>query len=381
MLTLEAELQKERAYLAICTPRPNWDPLDEIKPEWLGQFKADPAEFKSTKRDTFLMVERLLKDYGAQAPLRRQQQRTADVARLPFKRNAETGALTGLGVDETVPPYLRIWGEVPAQHFSKPYIVSFVRQCWLAKRAADEGGSAKSALSTFIHVHLRTVVGSEGEEMVRFAYNITAALHMFCYDSEVEMFLRILNGEWTEEVYVKHKKAFDDLVASLSANAEPDEQGVQCIPRPKLLAALRSTLPVKDDAELEQLLRVPNELWPGPKLGLNTLADDAVEGSTFARDLRAVLMLERHTYLNDLELCILKTVGAEPDSTIDFQTAKDAIVSTDPAKSENELATYLARGWGRTETSQPIAADVFLRRVLRGPVARASLPKPPTNVA
>jgi hypothetical protein len=56
----------------------------------------------STKRDSFLIAERLLRDYGAQAPLRRQQQRTADLARLPFKRNAETGALTGLGVDEIV---------------------------------------------------------------------------------------------------------------------------------------------------------------------------------------------------------------------------------------------------------------------------------------
>jgi hypothetical protein len=376
---LEAELQKERAYLAICTPRPNWDPLDEIKPEWLGQFKADPAEFASTKRDSFLIAERLLRDYGAQAPLRRQQQRTANLARLPFKRNAETGALTGLGVDESVPPYHRIWGEVPAQHFSKPYIVSFVRQCWLAKRVADDSASAKSPLSTFIHAHLKTVVGTEGEEMVRFAYNITAALHTFCYDSEVEMFLRILNGDWAEEVYLRHKKAFDDLVASLSVNAEPDEQAVQCVSRPKLMAALRSAFPAKDDAELEQLLRVPNELWPGPKLGLNTLADDAVEGSTFARDMRTALMLDRHAYLYDLELGIIKAVGTEPDATIDFQTAKDAIMSTDPAKSETELATYLARGWGRAETSEAIAADVFLRRVLRGPVGRTSLPKAPTN--
>lgn len=340
----------------------------------------------------------------------------------------------GRGTERTVPRYLRAHGIIRNRFLSKRATERIVKQCWIAKEQAEAelrgggskkgGGSTASTTSSIVR-RARAVASTDGHGQrvplqgffltfltqkygsvgvaQEWAYSIVHALKRFVYDSDCEIFLRVLQGRLPEAVHHESLKLVTTLRDSLVAvdKSTNGGQATGVLPKHDIKLHVRSAYPSKAPSMMATLLaelaKDPNA--QGEFVDYNELLSEDADGDQgeFVEMLRAQALREYQSYTADLTSAVAAAAAAEspgaPPGTaaaggggeksqfIKVKHIAAAVRSVDPAKPKEEVAAILRRGWagGRSlPTDQVLAAEVtislapFLIRMRDGWLQRSS---------
>ncbi len=336
----------------------------------------------------------------------------------------------GRGTERTVPRYLRAHGVIRNRFLSKRATERIVKQCWIAKEQAEaelRGGGGSKATSTgpstgaivrkaravtsadglgqriplqsFFLTFLTQKYGSVGVAQ-EWAYSIVHALKRYVYDSDCEIFLRVLQGRLPEAVHHESLKLVTSLRDSLVAvdKSTNGGQATGVLPKHDLKLHVRSAYPSKAPSMMATLLtelsKDPNA--QGEFVDYNELLSEDADGDQgeFVEMLRAQALREYQSYTAELTSAIASAAaqegppggnvgsgGSDKSQFIKVKHIAAAIRGVDPSKPRDQVASIIRRGWagGRSlPTDQVLTSEVtvslapFLIRMRDGWLERSS---------
>ena len=98
-----------------------------------------------------------------------------------------------------------------------------IADVWAKKKANDASKGSTSLLSNFFHQYLKNKYGMQAM-VAKWAYSIMHALQQYRWDYAIDMFLLILSGEFSQDVYddanimIGHFKNFCERISDQEAD-------------------------------------------------------------------------------------------------------------------------------------------------------------------
>lgn len=325
----------------------------------------------------------------------------------------ELGTLEALGAGGEVPRFLRARGTLTARPLSKRATEELVRAVWAAKADHDAKRRARTPLADFLFVYLQDSHGTH-HELVEAGYNLLGALRRYSYDADLELFLRVLAGEVSEEVLVDRRRMLHGLQMMCRA---ADVDGLGLISRDDMYEVVRLYFPAKSDKAISAIRRAlqADAVGEGGAGGGGDLRyaalfveDEALDQGQFVETILDQHLAETTAYVEDMCEAILKRAGhaatgrglnplmaqtagaTSSDSVIGggdgggrltLKSARDAIVAYDPKCPNATVDSYLARGarlgavsdvGPMTAVGTMVGAGEFIDRLRGGLVKRAN---------
>mmetsp|Transcript_16823 Transcript_16823/g.55026 ORF Transcript_16823/g.55026 Transcript_16823/m.55026 type:complete len:527 (+) Transcript_16823:123-1703(+) len=268
-------------------------------------------------------------------------------------------SIPGIGLTEQVPRYLRWGGAVRMRTFSKRATEQMVRDIWDAKTKHDAQRRQGLALHSFLYEYLKKEAKGSHASVVETGYNLQAALGRYAYDADVELFLKVLNGDISEEVRGDRERMLEGLLEMFKAvdsSCKSDggladkasgktQQG--SISRSDLHAALEAFFPAKSEAAMNSTRRALADDQPGEPIDYEALfADDEdFNQGQFIETILDQHLAEIQEYVQGLEDALMRVADKKgTDGHVLLADCREAIQEYDPTKPEAEVDAYLARG-------------------------------------
>ena len=308
----------------------------------------------------------------------------------PSSSTSSSGAHEGLlpietfGTGPEVPRYLRFAGRIASRQMQKRDLEALVQEIWSAKSQFDAQRRSPSQLSDFLYFFLRDKYGGSQEEISTVGYNMQLMLQAHAYDADVELFLKVLNGEVSEEVRFDRERMVRSLHRAFLAS---DTQGAGRLPKSLVLELLKRFFPNKAAINLKELLdtlKEAEETVVDPVTG-DRGAFTIVYGPLFSSDsemndtpfLEAVKdqhLAEINEYVSGMEATLFaledeaverrmsqrkeapSASGDQPSSPISphqeaeeipripLRLVRESIERFDPKKDPREIDVYMMRG-------------------------------------
>lgn len=293
----------------------------------------------------------------------------------------------GLGLDETIPKYLRISGKIQNLFMTKRDTEQYVNEIWAAKEeyqrkldaGMDEGVVGESALdavapySGSAHIHLSVFFEIFLEQRfktqtraVEFAYNFIDSLTKYSFDSDCKLFVMIMQGDLSEEIRHDQLNMLDDLLKELRHEDQLIHHKIESrLSLDVFFRVIRRVFPTKGEHSIRRLEKALELEIKGRRLVLyEELLEEDEEGnqgkfcetlrmqhltecSTFSRRVMDVIstfyddsVSEATTSNNTDELVLMTTNGP----SLSVNQFRNALSLADPDKPRNEINKYLARG-------------------------------------
>jgi len=215
-----------------------------------------------------------------------------------------------LGLDSTVPGYLKGVGKVPNLQYGRDEVQTLVRALWMARQGVKPGAPWDMFMSKF----LSDEAADRGVAPDVFAYNVHHAMSWYSYDPFIGFTRGLVLGFIDEAVFVDMQqvvaKMRRDLMRAASdgsanttnnADAAEDGGGNDGAPRPpatlsktKLASALIDSCIERPDTDVKQLIVAAGRDCPGRTTDVELLFNYDAEQGRFSHFLEA-------TYLQYLE--------------------------------------------------------------------------------
>ncbi|GMF36869.1 unnamed protein product [Phytophthora lilii] len=173
----------------------------------------------------------------------------------PSKRRQDY--IMALGMHEAVPMFLRHRGKLKRRVLKKVDVEKVVRKVWVEKRKREQRNPlSQFPLEQVLHEKLHRKYGFQ-PLIAEWGYNLLLALQMFCWDSEIEMFLLCLTGAVSDLVYVDQEQMIQGCQQLLLRLCELYNVESFVTERRVLLkdalVALRTFFPLKTSAQLQAI--------------------------------------------------------------------------------------------------------------------------------
>lgn len=157
-----------------------------------NQTKRDLAK---AKRDLEIAIRTGLANANSGRAGADSSQRVGMTTYVYTKPKSTSRYFVGLGTGKDVPPYLRCTGKIRNRHLTKKDTELIVREVWAKKMLHDrERGRLDLNLADFLFVFLKNKYGLTSL-VAESGYNLADALDRYRWDSDCELFLKILIGE------------------------------------------------------------------------------------------------------------------------------------------------------------------------------------------
>lgn len=376
------------------TPRPDWEQLREAHP--LGELAPGPqTNTRQAVADLFAGGARLL---GEAAVAKEENARFVSQAEVfhallepePEARvlspnfasssvlNAETGekeetlCIQAFGLGKDIPRFLRYAGTVAFAELEVSALRRLIQDVWTEKGKFDAARAKVVPLQNFMYYYLNEQCESQ-YEVAEMGYNILAACEKYFEgDSEAELFISVLQGQLSEEVWEDREHMLRSLAAMLRA---ADLEGTGEVTVHELTDVLERLFPNKPEGKRSAILRTVD-------------AKAAVE-DLLARDGDFHPFLETVIYqhleeIKDYQQGLRKEIlglAAEGSTSVDLAELRAAIAAYDPAKAEADVELLMARGSrlrtladvpGFIAREQVADLPLFLQRLGGGLVKRSN---------
>jgi len=239
---------------------------------------------------------------------------------------------------------------------------------WELKEKTDVMRRIPTSLHEFMYQHLRKVNNGSQEMIAEFGYNLQAALQRYAYDADVELFLKVLNGDISEEVKGDRERLINGLMLmfkSADASGSPDVGGLAddsvgstkpgFVKREHIHQALEDFFPAKSTAAMAAIIRALQDDQPGEPVNYLELfeEDEDMNQGQFVETILDQHLAEIQEYVQGLTDAInrvgdkvAKASGLNKGDPVKIPilAAKEAILSYEPGKPEEEVDAYIARG-------------------------------------
>lgn len=293
----------------------------------------------------------------------------------------------GLGLDESIPKYLRISGKIQNLFMTKRDTEQYVNEIWAAKEdyqkqlnlGVDDGVLVDGAggelsqgnmhLSAFFEIFLEQRFKTQ-TRAVEFAYNFIDSLTKYSFDSDCKLFIMIMQGDLSEEIRHDQLNMLDDLLNELRHEDQLIHHKVDGrLTLDVFFRVIRRVFPTKGEHSIRRLEKALELEIKGRRLVLyEELLEEDEEGnqgkfcetlrmqhltecSTFSRRVMDVIsqyyddsVAEATTTNAVEELALMTSQG--PSLTV--HELRNALSLADADKPRNEINKYLARGCNKS---------------------------------
>jgi hypothetical protein len=167
----------------------------------------------------------------------------------------EPAELPTLGTDEALPSYLRWEGPVPNTRIGKDSLEMIIKGLWSVKTISDDRrkrvGLERIPLRNFMEDYARAHYSSP-KEQVTFYYNLLRSCEKYAYDSDVYIFLKVLKGEMTDELYYDHTSMISHLKRFFMV-MESSDDGAMLVDMEKFTSGINTFFPIKTTERMKHL--------------------------------------------------------------------------------------------------------------------------------
>ena len=288
----------------------------------------------------------------------------------------------GLGLDDSIPKYLRISGKIQNLFMTKRDTEQYVNEIWAFKEEYERQQSLgvideevadgvvdnrthKIHLSSFFEIFLEHRFKTQ-TRAVEFAYNFIDSLTKYSFDSDCKLFLMIMQGDVSEEIRHDQLNMLDDLLNELRHEDSLIHQKVeQRLSLDAFFRVIRRVFPTKGEHSIRRLEKALDLEIKGRRFVLyEDLLEEDEEGNQgkFCETLRMQHLTECSTFsmrvmdvisqFYDDSVAEAMTTNATEDLVLmtndgpclNVNQFRTALTIADPDKPRNEINKYLARG-------------------------------------
>ncbi|XP_074170810.1 translin-associated factor X-interacting protein 1 isoform X2 [Rhinolophus sinicus] len=307
------------------TPRPDWTKCEDVVAGGPGRWQI-LAEGKNSDQ----LVDVLLEEIG-EGLLR------------------EKDFFSGLGYEESVPPFLRFDGVVENKKPTKKDVVKLLRDAWKERLAEEQ----KEKFPDFFFNFLERRFGPA--EAMAWAYTIFENMKLFRSNEIMSQFYAILMGERSESVYIKQKETTTELLKEMTS---VDSQNEGLLTMEQLRTVLKSTFPFKKEEKIQELMEAggwhPNSS-NADLLNYHSLFIEDEEGQSvpFVQKLWEQYLDEKDKYLQELK----QLLGLELRDEVTLPKVREALMTIDPKLDKQTLNSYLSQAFQLPVTKLPEAGE------------------------
>eukprot|EP01012_Entosiphon_sulcatum_P040391 TRINITY_DN5403_c0_g1_i1.p1 TRINITY_DN5403_c0_g1~~TRINITY_DN5403_c0_g1_i1.p1 ORF type:complete len:759 (-),score=141.72 TRINITY_DN5403_c0_g1_i1:57-2333(-) len=362
------------------TPRPNWDQMAHRLP---AEFDAEELVRSTTTVDkTAWVVDHLVSSLeqrqSLETTLKSAQERLNWIEGATSEKNTpreqtplqQAKFLMGLGTGKEVPKYLKWHGKVRNRNLAKREIEILLKDFWREKIRHDQQQGQRSPMEDFMYTFLKQRHGIQ-PAICEWGYNIRDACQRFKFDADCELFLTVLDGRLSEQVYHDQFQMIDQLKQQILA-LEVTTHGARktgIVKKKAVLDFLPRFFSTKSDKDILRLKFAISKDFPGSDIEVEKLFSEDREGNQkeFVEMVRDQMVAETIEYISELEQAIYER-GNQSSGTVGIEAARDAIVQVDPLKPLKEVEKIICRGLGVSEGtelpwSQAVDLDRFLKNI------------------
>jgi len=254
---------------------------------------------------------------------------------------------TGLGMAKDIPKFLQTNGRVLNTHMRKGVCEDNVKACWECKAEHDVENGKKTKLAEFFPIFLEQKFGPA--KLLEAAYNMWFSLKDYSYDSDCDLFLRILQGKMDEEVYSDQMAMLDDLQNTFFKADEDIHAGTakRALPKEIFKTIFIDFFPVKSDPEVRECFKKLDKEYPGemiPYLDIFAEDDEGNQGP-FIEGVREQHLNDREDYIECLEEALWDQ-DEEDCGEITVERVCQAFEAFDRNKPWEEIGDILSRMLG-----------------------------------
>jgi hypothetical protein len=203
------------------TPRPTWRRTGLSK-----QILVDCSVFPRTMSSAE-SVDKLLQGFSSLqtnftnlkvklAELEGAEEKVADESHSWGGMKVTNSIITCMGLSEDVPEFLRFSGQVRNLKMRKGDAEKWVRTIWAAKAEIDtarqDAGDERLDLATFFRNWVIKKFNDHEVKMAEWTYNLIVTVRGNCHDTDLDLFLKILLKEISEDVYHDEKDQMEDAM-------------------------------------------------------------------------------------------------------------------------------------------------------------------------
>lgn len=262
--------------------------------------------------------------------------------------------LLAMGATVEVPELFRTTGKIRNKNMTKRDTEKTVKELWkerLSDPAVANGTAAPFA--DFVHASFRKKVGIQ-KAVVELGYNFLYSLWKYSWDTDCDLFLKVLLGDIKEDVFLSQVGMQQDLEELFDALDKAGGKTTGTISKTDLRVALHSFFRVgepwgKTVERYEMMLASLDQDQPGETVIWKTIfaEDREFNQGAFAETTREQFLQERTEYLATVEEALAEETKFEDTCT--RQQVVNALLSTDPDLPQ-ELAESLATSVFSTTT-------------------------------
>jgi Translin-associated factor X-interacting N-terminus len=284
----------------------------------------------------------------------------------------------GLGMDASVPRFLRYRGKIRNRKLPKRDTEHVIQDVWKKKYRNED--TKKMKIGDFLYQYLKKRFGIQSM-IAEWGYNILDAAQRYRYDGDCDLFLRIVNGELPEEVYTNQMMMLETLQEKM-VKVDMQVHGAKrkgVVPRKDMLQLLRESFKAKDDMRFSKLKKALYLDAPSAEIKYSKLFEEDREcnQSRFVECIREQHLDEIMEFTNDIAEAIHEEAQGD---VISMQQVHSIIQQLDPEKPRCDLEAIVCRGFGvtRFDVLQPemlVREPDLIQRLKTGLVIRTG-PKP-----
>ncbi|ERE79795.1 translin-associated factor X-interacting protein 1, partial [Cricetulus griseus] len=243
----------------------------------------------------------------------------------------------GLGLEESVPAFLRFDGPVENKKPSKKEVVNILEDAWKERLAQEQ----KESFQDFFTNFLERRFGSN--DAIAWAYTIFENIKLFRSIEVMNQFYAVLMGKRKETVYINQRETMSHLMKEMT-NIDTQNEGL--ITMEQFSTILKTTFPLKKEEQIQELIEAAGwspDINNVEMFNYRTLFTEDEEGQSepFVQKLWEQYDSEKEAYLQELK----EDLGQELTDEVSLSKMRVALMNIDPSLDKQTLCTYLSQAF------------------------------------
>merc|ERR1712130_52742 len=246
--------------------------------------------------------------------------------------------------DETTPKYLKYRGKLRKRRMLKRDIEKLIADIWTKKYFNKT--NMRLSLKSYLFDYFKCEYGIQSR-VVETGYSMLSALERYRYDADCELFLTILNGELSEDVYRDQKQFVNRLLIEFEAlDKKQPKHPNDTLSKSDIGALIKKLCPAKSEKNHKILMNALDLNDPHKDVRYKLLFKEDRDGNQgpFLEELRDEHLSEIQDFLMEIKENLKLKMNEYKQVTV--QQIKDIFHLIDPQKPQNEIDKYLCVGFG-----------------------------------
>lgn len=357
------------------TPRPHWDKAVE-----LNFMKSESIDGKSTD-DIVAFMTTTLKQLEKKVEMLQSVVSDDQLKELEIK---DASLYMDVDYDNNTPKYLRYRGKIRKRRMPKRDLEKLLSGIWSKKYSSKT--TEKMPLQDYLYDYFKCEYGIQSR-VVETGYSMLAALERYRYDADCELFLTILNGELSEDVYRDQTQFIQSIHTEFkNVDSKKNSKISGVLAKRDIQQIIRKMCPAKDPQNMKKLVNALDLNEPHDMVRYELLFIEDRDGNQgpWLEELRDQHLGEIQDFLNEIKQSLQSVMNQYQQVTV--QQIEDMYKTLDPCKPQSELNKYVCAGFGVSMIKSLgkdllISVDTYFKRLSTILVKRTGLQNPENTAA